>query len=280
MFLLDTDGILTPEQLDQTGAVGQLFYLSNYKPLPTPSNGHVNAFVYEDGAQDVLDAELMQSHGRSCRAMLDQIGLDDPFGIVVHWAVDFQIGLVECAAALANIRIASSIASVVPGVYGSDLFNQFCSVNSQIIHLIQAAGWRSAHTYQPTISQQVQQIVVDGITCDVDEILAADWGQYPQITKENDVAASDFIVDNPWGAGFWISNPQGMLFAEDGAPYIGAPNTHPEWHAGVPTNPVVKLKTWDIAGKGCGKGLVWITQPTAPGTAPELYHIDLLGSPC
>lgn len=78
--------------------------------------------------------------------------------------------------------------------------------------------------------------------------------------------------------GSWSIDETGAVFAEDGAPYLGGLNNHPEYGANPTTGHVVGITFWrgkntNTSGNGYVIGFRFLNSPK-----PSLYRFDRDGN--
>lgn len=92
------------------------------------------------------------------------------------------------------------------------------------------------------------------------------WTPSPNRTENN------MLARNTTGPGLWGARPNGSVYAQLGAPYLGpAPHFLATWGIGTPTNPIT-----GIADDGDGGFYLQADTGASPGN-PNLYHIDKSG---
>jgi hypothetical protein len=160
------------------------------------ANGVPVALVYEDVAQDALGGcAAGQASAQAARADADNIGF--PAGRPIYFAVDWVATASQMPAIMAYLDGAADVLGVdCVGVYGFQLTIQ-TAMNNCHARWFWQCGARSAlvpgtHLYQ----HNNDNTVVAGITCDVNDILQDDFGQYPtpsedDMTPEQDVLLRD-----------------------------------------------------------------------------------------
>ncbi|HLY82051.1 MAG TPA: hypothetical protein VKQ71_03645 [Acidimicrobiales bacterium] len=92
--------------------------------------------------------------------------------------------------------------------------------------------------------------------------------------SEGDPLMSRIAFDAKSG-GTWTIKPDGSVYAHDGAPYLGGLNGHPDWHAGLASDPAVGIAPWpgdgtDAAGNGYVVETLELNDAT--GDPFRLYH--------
>jgi N-acetylmuramoyl-L-alanine amidase-like protein len=86
---------------------------------------------------------------------------------------------------------------------------------------------------------------------------------------------------DPVTGGVWMTDENGALFAELGAPYVSGLNVHPEWKAGLAEGgpPCVGIAYWGHAGLA-SDGIVFFCEAASGSTVPyALYRFLRDGTP-
>jgi len=77
---------------------------------------------------------------------------------------------------------------------------------------------------------------------------------------------------DPFTGGTWTIKFDGSIYTDDGAPYLGGLNNHPEFHAGGAGNPAVAVSYWQGNNTPSGgQGYKITTLDSATGTL-NYYH--------
>ncbi len=129
-----------------------------------------------------------------------------------------------------------------------------------------ASPWAASH-YADVVGHVGQALV--------DLIVANDLTRFDPAPEVPDMQLAS--CEDPTTGGSWTMKPDGSVFANDGAPYLGGLNTHPEWDttAGVPLL-AGSIAPWRGNGtEAAGNGYV-ILVPTA--TAVALYRFPRSGA--
>lgn len=99
----------------------------------------------------------------------------------------------------------------------------------------------------------------------------------PDPDPEPEIESSGMVAECPTG-GTWSVRPNGAVFADDGAPYLGGLNTHPDWKAGTTSAPCVGIAPWHGDGTDAGGNgyVLCVDDPSA--ARPALYRFPGNGS--
>jgi hypothetical protein len=165
-------------------------------------NGIGVALVYENHAGDAAGGHPAgQAAAFAARKDADAIGF--PVSRPIYFAVDSdQVTTGQFAAAMAYLDGAASILGRDRvGVYGEfDVIEM--AVGNHARFGWQTAAWsKGKRSAKAVLFQQIGTVVVGGIASDVNQILAADWGQHN--AQEEDVALTQADASTIfWGTPF------------------------------------------------------------------------------
>lgn len=139
--------------------------------------------VYEDTAgtwrqglhRGAEDATAVRSH-------LADLGIDWAAVGCVFMALDTDVVATELEVARAYIAGAEQVLGQArTGAYGGHLVISDLLDRGLISHAWSAAGWQYGHMdSRSVLHQNVKQVNIGGVPCDVNDVLAADFGQYPR----------------------------------------------------------------------------------------------------
>ncbi len=149
--------------------------------------------VYEDGASDVNGGVASgQAHGKVARQLLDGLGLpeDTP---VVYVAVDEDLSPQLYPVALQHLQTFGQVARCRVGVYGPGPLIAYCQQRDILFGWETGASSWNEGVHVGQIAQRVEQVDVGGITCDVDDLLALDYGQWPRPSSPVPPATADIF---------------------------------------------------------------------------------------
>lgn len=180
----------TPAGIAAAGYAGALRYLA---PLPNPkaaTRGEVDAdiaaglsigLVWEAGARNALGGTV-KGHLDGAEAARQAKALGAPDGVCIFFAVDFD----AWPAAMSSIgdyleaaRVQCSSRRYRVGVYGSAAVCEAMLAGDHVDLAWQTVAWSHGvhvHDGRVVLYQRVGQVTVDGTTCDVNDVLASDWG--------------------------------------------------------------------------------------------------------
>ncbi len=126
--------------------------------------------VSGDAAYQAQVAQAAVAQAKACQV---------PAGRPIYFSVDEQADQSTFPTILANLKLrAAAIAPYQVGVYGEAALISYLAANG--FHwLWQANAWSNGATApQAIIVQQLGQVTVAGVTCDVDHALVAEFGQW------------------------------------------------------------------------------------------------------
>ncbi|MGW3992231.1 glycoside hydrolase domain-containing protein [Amycolatopsis sp. NPDC004772] len=156
------------------------------------------ALVYENHAGDAAGGFAAgQTAARLARADADSIGF--PSDRPIYFAVDSdQVTAANFAAVSAYLDGAASVLGSIDrvGVYGEyDVIEK--NVGPHARYGWQTAAWSGGkRSSKAALFQRLGQIYVGGIQSDVNDILAADWGQHD--AQEDDLPSAQEVADAVW----------------------------------------------------------------------------------
>lgn len=190
--IVDAAGHPDPTVVRLAGYVGIAGYLSQSSPkaiTPTEAQAVFDedlalVLVYEDGAQDALDSALMVQHASVAKEQLASLPLTGRQG-VLYVAVDFGATSDQYEALWANILGFGQVAGVPVAPYGPAPFVTYC-MSRGCSYGWQSAGWAGGVLSGAQIVQQVRQITLSGVTCDVDSVCSPEFGQWAVSPPSNE----------------------------------------------------------------------------------------------
>lgn len=84
---------------------------------------------------------------------------------------------------------------------------------------------------------------------------------------------------DPTSGGLWALTPDGAVFTDGGAPYLGGLNNHPDYHAGGPSDPAFDIRPWFPSGpQATPADQVGYTILTRAPDGVHFYHFPRDGS--
>jgi hypothetical protein len=198
------------------------------------------ALVYENHTGDAAGGYAAgQAAARAARADADSIGF--PANRPIYFAIDSdQVTSAQFAAVMSYLDGAASvIGHQCVGVYGEfDVIEQ--AVPAHAAYGWQCAAWsKGKHSAKAALYQRIGTVTVGGIGCDVNDILATDWGQHnyngPTSTHQEEEpmqvkAAADGVVYVPtYGRpGLYIQSGYGHNVTVTELTWIGPTPTAPQ----------------------------------------------------
>lgn len=194
-LILDSASPIPAFAARSAGYVGVARYLSAYIPKAITKGelagyrqvGLVVVLVYEDGAQDALGgANAGTAHGRIAAQQVAGLGLPAS-DVVVYVAVDFDVQPTEYAEVAAFLNGFQSSSGCVVAPYASAPFIAWWFEQHPAYGWVSAGWTHGVSVPHAQIVQEVRQVDVGGVTCDVNTITAADFGQWPRV----DVSGAD-----------------------------------------------------------------------------------------
>ena len=187
--ILDSGAKINGAAAKAAGYVGVARYLSAYTPKAITkaeltadlAAGLSVVLVYEDGAQDGLGGgPVGKQHGLVARAQIDALGIT---GVpVVYVAIDFDAQPAQYPTLAAFVTGFGIAAGCTAAPYGPAGFVDWY-LGQHGGFGWQSAGWVHGNPTEAQIVQLVQQATIDGVTCDVNNIRATDFGQWPRPNK-------------------------------------------------------------------------------------------------
>lgn len=159
------------------GTPGRTKNIAGFEYADLVANGVAVALVYEDGAQDALGGFAAgQASARAARADADSIGF--PANRPIYFAVDWVATAGQMPAVMAYLDGAGDVLGIGQvGVYGFQLTIRTAMDGGHARWLWQCGALDAlvpgCHLYQ----HNNDNTTVSGITCDVNDALAPDFGQ-------------------------------------------------------------------------------------------------------
>lgn len=175
-------------------------------------NGVGVALVYENKAGDALTGR--SGGANSARAIqADAISINFPSSRPLYLACDQDI-TTQMRAVIDYYRGANDVLGVErTGAYGEADVLDACFAAGVISWGFQTAAWSKGRHTRAHLYQRIGAALVGGIVCDVNDILATDWGQH-NAQQEDDMDARQATqldkiheqlmgTNNPWAEPGW-----------------------------------------------------------------------------
>jgi hypothetical protein len=183
--VVDSAGVISAAAARALGLVGKVRYVSaspekNYTRAEQEADaGFPVALVCEDGAEDALGgANAGNARAIEVRPLLK--ALDWPAGRPVYLACDFQPTPEQFADCWAAIQAFAQMLDRPTAAYADWPLLAYCEARG--LAFAWASGASSFNTGPAprlAVQQLAQQVDVGGTLCDLNDVLASDWGQVP-----------------------------------------------------------------------------------------------------
>lgn len=215
-------GTTVPWRKVPTAYSGGVRYLSSYpqknlsvaEAAEARAAGKPLALVYEDGALDFAggaNAGVAKAHVAA--PLLRELSW--PADRPVYAALDGNLSDVAYPMALEGVKAFAGALGRPEAVYGPRPFLAYCAARG--VHFLWECASADFNTGPQPAGVSLQQLVaqanIDGVICDVDEVLADDWGQVPAPAPAR-AASSCLPVYVPGDTGPGVSSLQAALLAQ------------------------------------------------------------------
>lgn len=188
-LLLDASGRLSGAAVEAAGYAGVIRYLplGTWKSVSKAevddmlAHGRTVNLVFETTANRAAQGRAA-GVADAQRAIADQASLGfDPDEFPVYYAVDYDTG--NPAEVDAYFQGVASVHGI-DGDYGEAAVVHYLAGHKLVSFGWQAAAWsHGARAAEAVLFQRIGTAVVGGVQCDVNEVLADNYGQYPAPTQ-------------------------------------------------------------------------------------------------